>query len=148
MSVFPPEAFPGEEYPLRVPATDDDGNSIAGLRFPDIEVPLGTYNGWSLRKAGLAEGDQWWNTGSFVPFARTRAERQEKNDPRLSIEERYPSHEAYIQAVTDVCRKRVQEGFMLQDDADRYIRAAQERNPLDPDVGLAPLIQAGAYTGR
>ena len=147
-TVFPPEPFDGQEYPLRVPAIDTDGNSIAGLRFPDIEVPLGTYNGWSLRKAGYSEGEQWWNTGSFIPFARTKAERLANDDPRPSIEERYPSHEAYVQAVSDVCTKRVAEGFMLQEDADRFIAAAKARNPLDPSVPLAPLIQAGAYTGR
>ena len=77
-----------------MPMIDADGNGIAGLRYPDVEVPLGTYNGWSLRKAGFAEGEQFWNTGSFVPFARTRAEREASGDPRPSIEERYPSHEA------------------------------------------------------
>jgi hypothetical protein len=41
----------------------------AGLRYPDVAVPLGTYNGWSLRATGYADGDQFWNTGSFVPFA-------------------------------------------------------------------------------
>jgi len=148
MSVFPPQPFEGQEYPLRVPAIDADGNSIAGLRYPDVEVPLGTYNGWSLRKAGYGEGDQWWNTGSFVPFARTRAERLQSNDPRPSVEERYPSHEVYIAAVTRVCEQRVAERLMLQDDADRFIQAAREKNPLDPSVRLAPLIQAGAYTGR
>jgi hypothetical protein len=65
MSVFPPQPFPGQEYPLRVPQIDADGDTIAGLRYPDSAVPLGTYNGWSLRKAGFAEGEQWWNTGSF-----------------------------------------------------------------------------------
>jgi alpha/beta hydrolase family protein len=148
MSVFPPQPFEDQEYLLRVPAIDADGNTIAGLRFPDIEVPLGTYNGWSLRKAGYSEGEQWWNTGSFIPFARTKAEREAKIDPRPSIEERYPSHKAYIQAVTDVCAKRIGEGFMLQEDAERFIAAAKARNPLDPSVPLAPLIQAGAYTGR
>jgi hypothetical protein len=37
---------------------------------------------------------------------------------------------------------------MLQEDADRFVAAAKARNPLDPSVPLAPLIQAGAYTGR
>jgi hypothetical protein len=50
--------------------------------------------------------------------------------------------------VKDVCDKRVAEGFMLQDDADRFIKAARERNPLDLNTMLAPLIQAGAYSGR
>jgi hypothetical protein len=141
MSVFPPEPVPGQEYPIRVPAIDADGNSIAGLRYPDVEAPLGTYNGWSLRKAGFAEGDQIWNTGSFVPFARTRAEREANGDPRPSIEERYPSHEAYVDAVRRVCERLVGERLMLQDDADRFVATARERNPLDPSVPLGPLVR-------
>ena len=100
------------------------------------------------RKAGFAEGEQLWNTGSFVPFARTKAECESRGDPRPSTEERYPSHAAYIAAVTRVCEARVREGLMLQEDADRFIAAARQKNPLDDSVRLGPLIQAGAYTGR
>jgi hypothetical protein len=141
MSVFPPQPIEGQEYPLRVPMIDPDGNSIAGLRYPDVEVPLGTYNGWSLRKAGFAEGEQFWNTGSFVPFARTKAEREATGDPRPSIEERYPSHEAYVGAVTAVCERLVRERLLLQEDADRLVETARSRNPLDPSVPLGPLVR-------
>ena len=147
MSVFPPEPVPGEEYPIRVTQLDPDGNTIAGLRYPDIEVPLGTYNGWSLRKEGFAEGEQWMNTGSFVPFARTKAEREKHGDPRPSIEERYPSHDAYVAAVSRVCEERLSEGLMLQEDADRFIASAKKNNPLDASVRLGPLEQAGAFRG-
>jgi len=140
VSKFPPEAVPGQEYPVRVPSIDADGNGIPGLRYPDVEVPLGTYNGWSLRRAGFAEGDQFWNTGSFVPFARTRAEREASGDPRPSIEERYASHEAYVEAVARACVRRVAERLMLQEDAERFIAAARARNPLDPSVALGPLV--------
>jgi hypothetical protein len=119
---------------------DADGNGIAGLRYPDVELPLGTYNGWSLRRAGYAEGEQFWNTGSFVPFARTRAEREAKGDPRPSIEERYPSHEAYVDAVRRVSERLVRERLLLQEDADRFVDAARSRNPLDPSVPLGPLV--------
>ena len=140
MSVFPPQPVAGQEYPIRVPQIDADGNGVPGLRYPDVEVPLGTYNGWSLRRAGFAEGDQFWNTGSFVPFARTRAERIPSGDPRLSIEERYGSHAAYVDALSRVCAARVRERLMLQEDADRFIELARSRNPLDPAVPLGPLI--------
>ena len=83
-----------------------------------------------------------------MPFARTRAEREARGDPRPSIEERYPSHAAYIAAVSQVCEARVRDGLMLQEDADRFIAAARQKNPLDPSVRLGPLVQAGAYTGR
>jgi hypothetical protein len=120
---------------------DADGNSLAGLRYPDVEVPLGTYNGWSLRKVGFAEGEQFWNTGSFVPFARTRAEREANGDPRPSIEERYPTHEAYVEKVKAVCDRLLRDRLLLQEDADRLIDTARSRNPLDPSVQLGPLVR-------
>ena len=141
ISEFPPKPVPGNEYPLRVPQIDADGNTLAGLRYPDVEVPLGTYNGWSLRKAGFAEGDQFWNTGSFVPFARTKKEREDSGDPRPSIEERYADHAAYVAAVRRVCEQRVAERLMLQEDADLFVQSAQERNPFDPSVPLGPLVR-------
>jgi hypothetical protein len=147
MSVFPPEPVDGQEYPLRVPQIDSDGNNIPGLRYPDVEVPLGTYNGWSLRRAGFAEGDQFWNTGSFVPFARTKAEREVSGDPRPSIEERYSSHEAYVDQVSQVCRRLVGQRLLLQEDADRMIEAAKQNNPLDPNTTLGPLIKVLSYPG-
>ncbi len=140
MSVFPPEPYPGQEYPTRVPQIDADGNCIAGLRYPDVEVPLGTYNGWSLRKKGFAEGEQFWNTGSFVPFARTRAEREAKGDPRPSIEERYQDHEDYVNKVRACCERLVGERLMLQEDADLFVERARNLNPFDPSIPLGPLV--------
>jgi hypothetical protein len=140
VSVFPPAPVASQEYPIRVPQIDADGNGVPGLRYPDVEVPLGTYNGWSLRRAGFAEGDQFWNTGSFVPFARTSVEREACGDPRPSIEERYASHSTYVEAVARVCAARVHERLMLQEDADRFIELARARNPLDPAVPLGPLV--------
>src|SRR5215813_2629689 len=101
------------------------------------------WSGWQgdLRDRGN-------NVVAYLPFARTKAEREAHGDPPPSIAERYPSHAAYIAAVTRVCEARVREGLMLQEDADRFIAAAQQKNPLDASVRLGPLVQAGAYTGR
>ena len=30
-----------------VPKTDQDGIDIAGIKLPDIAVPIGTYTGWN-----------------------------------------------------------------------------------------------------
>jgi hypothetical protein len=142
MSTFPPDAAAGREYPVRVPMVDNDGNCIAGVRYPDLAVPLGTYTGWALRQEGLVEGALIGNAGSFIPFARTRAQREATGDPRPSIEERYPSHAAYVQAVVKACEALVEERLMLQEDAERYVAAARERNPLDPAVPLRPLLDS------
>src|SRR5258708_2119319 len=39
----------GPIYPSYVPKTDSDGNDIAGIRLPELTVPLATYPGWGLR---------------------------------------------------------------------------------------------------
>jgi hypothetical protein len=143
MSVLPPEKVSGKEYPVQVPQVDADGNDRGGVRYPDMQVPLGTYLAWALRKAGFAEGELLSTNGCIITFARTKAEREAKNDPRLSIEERYASHEAYIEAVRRVVDGLVKEGLMLQEDGERYIEAARKKNPLDLSVPLEPLVTAG-----
>jgi hypothetical protein len=142
-TVFPPQPVPGQVYPIQVSSFDSDGNDIPGLRYPDVEVPVGTHTPWALRRAGFAEGDLLWNCGSFVPFARTKAQREASGDPRPSIEERYADHDDYVSKVAAVCRRRVGERLMLEEDMERYIAAARAKDPFDPTVQLGPLIQSG-----
>jgi hypothetical protein len=33
ISIFPPEAVPGKEYPIQVPEVDADGNDLGGVRY-------------------------------------------------------------------------------------------------------------------
>jgi hypothetical protein len=64
----------GAAYTLFVPAVDDDGNDIAGIRLPAVEVPVATCLGWNLRRAGYAEGALCGVTGSSIAFPRDREE--------------------------------------------------------------------------
>ncbi len=103
---------------------DPDGNMLAGVRHPDLSVPIGTFTGWNLRREGFAEGAQCGGSGSFIPFASDGAERQASGDPRLSIEERYPTHGVYVSAVAQAADRLVQERLLLQEDADVIIERA------------------------
>jgi hypothetical protein len=143
MSVFPPEAVAGKEYPIQVPQVDADGNDLGGVRYPDMQAPIATYIGWALRKAGFAEGELMMTNGCLKAFARTKAEREKTGDPRLSIEERYPTHQAYIDVVKRAVDELVKEGFLLPEDGEAYIEAARRKNPLDPAVTIEPLVTAG-----
>jgi hypothetical protein len=120
---MPPVAGPA--YPVFLPRVDADGHAVAGIRLPAIEAPTATYLGWNLRKAGFAEGAICGLTGSEIPLARTGAARQQAGDGRLSVEERYPDHAAYVAAVTTAARKLVGERLMLPADADTIVRAAE-----------------------
>jgi Alpha/beta hydrolase domain len=106
----------GPIYPTYVPKTDADGNDIAGIRLPDVTVPLATYTGWSLR-AGAQANDGCEGTGQMIGFAKTKAERMAAGDPRPSIEERYASADAYASAAKKAIDDLVARRLMLQEDA-------------------------------
>ena len=120
MDILPPIVT--TPYPSLVPKTDADGNDIAGVRMPDVAVPLATLTGWNLRADGGGDGCD--ASGTKIPFAATPATRA-PGDPRKSILERYPTHQAYVDAVTKAVQKLERDGFLIDEDAQAYIGAAQ-----------------------
>jgi Alpha/beta hydrolase domain len=118
--LVPPRHDP--PYETRVPAPDADGNDRGGVRLVELQAPLGTHTGWNERAP--ATGFDWATArfdGSFVPFARTEAERRATGDPRPSLEARYPTREAFVSAVRDAAARQVAAGFLLPEDVDRAI---------------------------
>ena len=118
----------GSPYPLLAPAVDADGNELAGIRLPDISVPLATNAGWNLRHPSVgAEGQVIGTTGATIPFAVTREEREARQDPRPSIEERYESRDAYLAQVGEAASGLAGRGFLLPEDLPTVTRHAGER---------------------
>ncbi|WP_129646635.1 alpha/beta hydrolase domain-containing protein [Peristeroidobacter agariperforans] len=114
-------------YPLLVPQADADGLMIGGIRHPFVSVPLATNAGWNVRKPGFGEGDLCMATGLHVPFAATRQERAERKDPRLSIEERYASRDAYVQSVKQAAQALVKDRLLLPADAEAIVAEADDQ---------------------
>ncbi len=106
----------GPIYPSFVPKTDVDGNDIAGVRLPEVQVPLATYTGWALRAAPHND-DGCEGSGQFIVFPKTKAERLASGDPRLSIEERYGDFETYSSRLQGALDGLVRAGFLLPTDA-------------------------------
>ncbi len=77
-----------DSYGALVPQVDADGNEVAGIRLPDIAVPLGTFTGWNVYKTPYPDGELADRDGTFLAFAATEAERG--SDPRASMAVRYP----------------------------------------------------------
>ncbi len=112
----------GKPYGSRVPAPDADGNDRGGVRMIELMVPLGTHTGWNERAP--ATGFDWAAArfdGSFLPFARTEAERTASHDPRPSLAARYPDRAAYEAKVRAAAARQVEGGFLLPEDVDRAI---------------------------
>ncbi|HVY64228.1 MAG TPA: alpha/beta hydrolase domain-containing protein [Gammaproteobacteria bacterium] len=111
------DGAPGATLPYLVPQTDGDGIELAGVRLPDIEVPLATYTGWNFRNPALGgEGALYPLLGSYIPFHNSAASRTAAHDPRPSIAERYASKQAYLDRVQAAAAGLVAERYLLAED--------------------------------
>jgi Alpha/beta hydrolase domain len=102
--------------------TDIDGNVMGGVRLPHmltmlengerVGAPLGVYGG--LDPNHLQPLDLFaWLSGTFEPFS------------ARELAARYPSREAYVQLVSKAAAALLADRFILQEDYDAYIQAAQ-----------------------
>jgi hypothetical protein len=120
---------------MKVPRVDADGNEMGGVPVVLRDAPLGTYLGWNITAGGARPfhlGQICDYVGGMVPFAKTKAERLVNGDPRLSLEERYTDHAGYVAAVRAAAANAVAQGFLLQEDADALITAADASAVLNP----------------
>lgn len=129
-TVFPPRIK--KVIVPKVPRVDADGNELGGVPVVLRDAPLGTYLGWNITAAGFFKGGLCNYAGGMIPFANTKAERMASSDPRLSLEERYHTHDGYVEVVKAAAAKAVASGFLLQPDADRLIAQAAASEVLRP----------------
>jgi hypothetical protein len=115
---------------MKAPRVDADGNELGGVPVVLRDAPLGTYLGWNVVADGFHKGKICNYAGGMIPFARTRAERMANGDPRLSLEERYKTHDGYVEAVKAAAAKAVAEKFLLPEDADKLVTQAAASNVL------------------
>jgi hypothetical protein len=127
---FPPSLANRQAYPNFVSKVDRDGNELAGIRLPPVEAPIATTTGWALRREGFGLNDGCEANGQHVAFAKTRTERMTSGDPRLSLEERYSTHEGYVAAVRRAAERLQRERFLLPADVERYVSQAQTADVL------------------
>jgi hypothetical protein len=120
----PPHQNEGS-YTMLVPQVDADGNDIGGVRSIYTLVPIGTYTAWNHFRADWFDGGFCNFTGSFLPFAPTKAERLATGDPRLSIEERYPDKAAYVASIRSAAATLVEQRMLLAEDRDRLVAEAE-----------------------
>lgn len=121
-------AVEGERYPTWVSAVDSDGNETAGIRLPDLTVPVGTHFGWNPRDPETGAPEQIMPMqGSTLFFHRTRAEREAAGDPRPSLEERYASRDDYLARVRAAAVELVDRRYVLAEDIDTIVNDAAAR---------------------
>ena len=115
----------GSAFPMRVPAIDRDGNEIAGIKMPELAIPLATSTGWNLFNAASGPTNEISGmAGSYIPFLRTEAERAAKSDPRRSIAERYRSRDEYLGLVAQAALDLIGQGYLLRQDMSEIVKNA------------------------
>lgn len=119
----PPKA--GPPFHTLVPAVDVDGNELAGIRMPEIAVPVATHTGWNLRaiEAG-AESMPARLVGSRWAFPTTPQEREKTQDPRRSVLHRYPTRQSYQAAIGQSAIELQRRRFLLEEDIQPILEAA------------------------
>ncbi len=123
--------FPGREgafYPALVSAIDSDGNELAGIRLPDVVVPVGSNSGWNPRDPSIGSPDQIVPmSGLTLFFASDEQQRKQRADPRPSVAQRYASRADYKTQVRIVAKQLSKERFLLEQDIKIVVEAAVER---------------------
>jgi len=124
ITIEPPSI--GEPYRVLVPQVDADGNDVAGVRLPEVAVPLGTYTGWNVDNLQLGElGYLAGLVGGFEPFAGTREQRLANGDSRLSIAERYKGRQDYLDKVRRAAGDLVRQRFLRAEDVGAVLQSAE-----------------------
>lgn len=118
----------GKPFPVMAPQVDQDGADLGGIRMPEVAAPLATYTGWNPRDPKTGASHQLVDfAGSYIPFAKTKAERERAGDPRLSLEERYTSRAHYLGLVAEAGLKLVKGGYLLAEDLPVLIERAGQQ---------------------
>jgi hypothetical protein len=120
-----------ESYIVRVPAIGPDGNERGTLNLPAISVPVATYTSWNLRDEPIgAAGDLLGLQGGYIPFAKTKADRERAGDPRPSLLECYRDFADYQTRSMAAAEKLVRERYLLDEDLPRLKALTQKQRRL------------------
>jgi hypothetical protein len=134
----PPKA--GPRFVCLIPRVDEDGNEMAGIRLPEVAVPLATFTGWSMRSP-LFSRTLRRNEGAVWRFPVTVDERRKSGDPRKSILERYPEKMDYLSEVAKHLLHLRQQRFLLDEDVSMLLEEAAEQDywPVDEKAALVSI---------
>jgi hypothetical protein len=105
-------ALPG--VTLQVPVVDDDAQPVGGVRFPDVELPLGRAEPAALPPCGASSlSDACGNFGGWQPF------------DAVELARRYGSADRYVERYSAILDGLIDEGFVLPRDRDGVIEGAR-----------------------
>jgi Alpha/beta hydrolase domain/Repeat of unknown function (DUF5648) len=97
---------------------DRFGLAHGGIRLPDVTVPIALNSGWNAGGKPPTSDTTCQQAGTHVPF------------DQATLQSLYASHADYVAKVRAAAQRNVQEGFLLQADADRIVAEADASDVL------------------
>jgi hypothetical protein len=88
-------------------------------------VPLATLTGWQFRSEQIgAPSTLIAMAGAYVPLPATKAERERRKDPRMSVAERYPAKADYLAKTQAAATKLADDRYILKTDVPAIVKEA------------------------
>lgn len=115
----------GEAFPSLVPQVNEFANEVGGVRTVELEVPLATYTGWSLRYPDPPVTELRDFIGMIIPLPRID-KGQDVSDARPPIEALYGSKDEVMSRAREAAAALVADGFLLERDVDAVVERAGE----------------------
>lgn len=118
-------------YVVKIPKCGADNNELGTLQLPAVAVPVATYTSWNTRGRSVgAEGEMLGLQGGYIPFAKTKAEREKLADPRPALLERYRDFDDFRRQYRAAVDQGIQQRTLLAEDAAELLKLADRWRPL------------------
>ena len=118
-------------YVVNIPKCGPDNNELGTLLLPAVAVPVATYTSWNTRNRSIgAENEMLGLQGGYIPFVKTKAEREKLGDPRPALLERYRNFEDFQTQYRKVIDRMVEQRTLLAEDVAGLMNLADRWRPL------------------
>lgn len=119
------------QYVVKIPKCGADDNELGTLLLPSVAVPVATYTSWNTRSRSVgAEGEMLGLQGGYIPFAKTKADREQRGDPRPALLERYRDFADFRQQYRAAVDRGIEQRTLLAEDAAELMKLADRWRPL------------------
>lgn len=119
------------QYVVKIPKCGADNNELGTLLLPAVAVPVATYTSWNTRNRSVgAEGEMLGLQGGYIPFAKTKSEREKLGDSRPALLERYRDFDDFRRQYRAAVDRGIEQRTLLAEDAAELMKLADRWRPL------------------
>lgn len=113
-------------YGVNIPAYGPDNNELGTLLLPAVATPIGTYTSWNLRSRSIGAANELLGlSGGYIPFLKTKAERETSGDPRPALQERYGTFAEYARQYRASIDSLVTQRYLLAEEVSPLMQAIE-----------------------